>query len=80
MKVKGLITYTLDQQIFKFKVNSGNYLELWGVNVDFKSNQNKWAIKQFYNMWVLFSNRESMCYDERKSQNTIFRIYSDLSR
>ena len=28
-KVEGLITYSMDQQIFKFKVNS------WGVNIEF---------------------------------------------
>ena len=28
-KVEGLITYSTDQQIFKFKVNSGNNQELW---------------------------------------------------
>ena len=28
-KVEGLITYSTDQQIFKFKVNS------WGVNIEF---------------------------------------------
>ena len=47
----------MDQQIFKFKVNSGHKesqetsisdkfanLELWGVNVDFKSYDQKWTI------------------------------------
>ena len=34
-KVEGLITYSTDQQIFKFKVNSGNNQELWGVNIEF---------------------------------------------
>ena len=43
-KVEGLITYSMYQQIFKFKANSGTNLELWGVNIDFKSNQNKWTI------------------------------------
>ena len=32
-KLEGLITYSTDQQIFKFKVNSGNYQQLWGVNI-----------------------------------------------
>ena len=31
-KVKGLITYSTDQQIFKFKVNSGNNQELGSIN------------------------------------------------
>ena len=28
-KVKGLISYSTEQQVFKFKVNSGNNQELW---------------------------------------------------
>ena len=36
-KVEGLITYSTEQQIFKFKVNSGNNQESWGVNTDFSS-------------------------------------------
>ena len=31
-KVEGLITYSTDQQIFKFNLNSGNNHELWRVN------------------------------------------------
>ena len=37
-KVKGLITYSTDQQIFKFKVNS------WGVNIEFTLYELKWTI------------------------------------
>ena len=34
-KVEGLITYSTDQQIFKFKVNSGtDHQEVWGVYID----------------------------------------------
>ena len=29
-KMEGLITYSFNQQIFKFKVNSGINQELWG--------------------------------------------------
>ena len=43
-KIKGFITYSMNEQIVKFKVNSGSNQELWGVYVDFKSNQNKWTI------------------------------------
>ena len=35
LKVEGPITYSTDQQIFKFKANSANNQELWGVNIDF---------------------------------------------
>ena len=34
-KVEGLITYSTDQQVFKFKVNSGTDQEVWGVYIDF---------------------------------------------
>ena len=32
---EGLITYSTDQHIFKFMVNSGTDQEVWGVNIDF---------------------------------------------
>ena len=34
-KVEGIITYSTEQQKFKFKVNSGNNQEMWGVNIEF---------------------------------------------
>ena len=43
-KVEGLISHSTEQQIIKFKVNSGNNQELWGVNTDFSSNELKWTI------------------------------------
>ena len=43
-KVEGLITYSTDQQIFKFKVKSGTDQEVWGVYIDSQANQNKWTI------------------------------------
>ena len=43
-KTEGLITYPMDEQIVKFKDNSGTNQEFWGVYVDFKSNQNKWTV------------------------------------
>ena len=33
-KVEGLITYSTDQQIFKFKVKSGTNQEVWGAYID----------------------------------------------
>ena len=42
-KVEGLITYSTDQQISKFKVNSATDQEVWGVYIDSQSNQNKWT-------------------------------------
>ena len=43
-KVEGLITCSTDQQIFKFKVNSGTDQEVWGVYIDFQSIHSKWTI------------------------------------
>ena len=43
-KVEGFITYSPDQQIFKFKVISGSNQEVWGVCNDFQSIQSKWTI------------------------------------
>ena len=60
-KVEGLITYSTEQQIFKFKVNSENNQELWGVNTDFSSYELKWTIDAilqhmgFYNPCVMMS-------------------------
>ena len=56
LKVDGLIAYSIDQQIFKFKAVIGhkklrtsnldelNNLELWGSNVDLESYGKKWTI------------------------------------
>ena len=43
-KVEGLIMYSTDQQISKFKVNSENNQELWGVNIEFTLYELKWTI------------------------------------
>ena len=43
-RAEGLIAYSTDQQIFKFKVSSGTDQEAWGVYIDSQSNQNKWTI------------------------------------
>ena len=40
-KVEGPTTYSTDQQIFKFKVNSGTDQEVWGVYIDFQSIHSK---------------------------------------
>ena len=65
-KVEGLITYSTDQQIFKFKVNS------WGVNIEFTLYELKWTINAILqHMGFSSYNRESMCHDESKSQNKI---------
>ena len=43
-KVEGLITYSTDQQIFKFKVSSGTNQGVWGIYIDFKSIHSKSTI------------------------------------
>ena len=71
-KVEGLITYSTEQQIFKFKDKSGNNQELWGVNTDFSSYELKWTIDAILqHMGFLSYNRESMCPDESKSHYKI---------
>ena len=74
-KFEGLLTYSLDQQIFKFKVTNGveesqgtsnsdkwTNLESWAVYVDFKSYDQKWTIDGILQTEFLSSNRESKCY------------------
>ena len=52
-KVEGFITYSTDQQIFKFNVKSGTDQEVWGVYIDSQSNQNKWTIHGILiHIWV----------------------------
>ena len=51
-KVKGLTTYSTDQQIFKFKVNSGTDQEVWGVYIDFQSIIVNGQLMPFYSIWV----------------------------
>ena len=53
-KVEGLITYSFEQQIFKFKVNSGNNQELWGVNADFSSYELKSTTDAILNKFIMF--------------------------
>ena len=43
-KDEGLITYSTDQQIFRFKVNCETDQEVWGSFIDFQSNHSKWMI------------------------------------
>ena len=51
-KVEGLITYSTDQQIFKFKVNSGTDQEVWGVYIDFQSKTVNGQLMPFNKIWV----------------------------
>ena len=60
-KVEGLITYSTEQQVFKFKVNSGNNQELWGVNTDFSSYELKWTIDAILQHMGFYPTKENPC-------------------
>ena len=82
-KVEGLITYSTDQQIFKFKVNSGTDQEVWGVFVDSQSNQNKWTIHgilQHMGFYVTTENPNLMMRENHKTKSSeyIFICQDDL--
>ena len=70
-KVERLIPYSTDQQIFKFKVNSGTNQELWEFTLIFNQFIVNGQLMPFYSIWVLCHHRKSKCDDERKSQYTI---------
>ena len=70
-KVEGLITYSTDQQIFKFKV------EVWGVYIDFQSIHSKWtidAILQHMGFYVTTENPNLMMRDNHKTQSCEYII------
>ena len=69
-KVDGLITYSLDQQIFKIKVNSGTKQELWGVHCDFKSYQDKWTIDPILQHMGFYATTENPCVMMREKHRT----------
>ena len=54
-KFEGLITYSTDQQIFKFKVNS------WGVNIEFTLYELKWTIHAILQHMGFYHTTENPC-------------------
>ena len=62
-----LITYFIEQQIFKFKVNSGNNQELWGVNADFTSYELKWTIDAILQHMGFYPTTENSCVMMREN-------------
>ena len=73
-KVEELIIYSLDEQIFKFKVTNGHKesqktsnsdkftnLELWGVNVDVKSYKQKWTNHGIFQHMGFYYPTENPC-------------------
>ena len=69
-KVEGLITYSTDQQIFKFEVNSGSSQELWGVNTDFTTYELKWTINAILQHMSCYPTTENPCVMMRENHKT----------
>ena len=63
-KVEGLITYSTDQQIFKFKVNS------WGVNIEFTLYKLKRRIHAILQHMGFYHTTENPCVTMRAKHNT----------
>ena len=71
VEVEGLITYSTDQRIFKFKVNSGTAQEVWGVYIDFQSIHSRWtidAILQHMGFYVTTENPNVMMRENHNTQ------------
>ena len=76
-KVEGLITYSTDRQIFKFKVNSGTDQEVWGVYIDFQSIHSKWtidAILQHMSFYIPTENPNVMMRQNHNTQSSEYII------
>ena len=69
-KDEGLITYSIDQQIVKFKVNSGNNQELWGVNIEFTLYELKWTIDAILQHMGFHHTTENPCVMMRVNHKT----------
>ena len=63
-QVEGLITYSTDQQIFKFKVNS------WGVNIEFTLYELKCTIHAILQHMGFYHTTENPCVIMRAKHNT----------
>ena len=63
-KVEGLITYSTDQQIFKFKVNS------WGVNIEFTLYELKCTIDAILQHMGFYHTTENPCVIMRVNHKT----------
>ena len=62
--VEGLTTYSTDQQIFKFKVNS------WGVNIEFTFYELKWTINAILQHMGFYHTTENPCVVMRVNHET----------
>ena len=63
-KVEGLITYSTEQQIFKFKVNS------WGVNIEFTLDELKYTINAILQHMGFNHTTENPCVMMRVNHKT----------
>ena len=63
-KVEGLITYSTNQQIFTFKVNS------WGVNIEFTLYELKCTIDAILQHMGFYHTRENPCVMMRVNHKT----------
>ena len=63
-KVEGLITYSTDQQIFKFKVNS------WGANIEFTLYELKCTIHAILQHMGFYHTTENSCVKMRENHKT----------
>ena len=63
-KVEGLITYSTEQQIFKFKVNS------WGVNIEFTLYKLKCTIDAILQHMGFYHTTENPCVMMRVNHKT----------
>ena len=63
-KVEGLITYSTDQQIFRFKVNS------WGVNIEFTLYELKCTIDAILQHMGFYHTTENPCVKMRVNHKT----------
>ena len=67
----------MDEQIVKFKVNSGSNQEFWGVYVDSKSNQKKWTIHgilQHMGFYCPTENPNVMMRENHKTKSSEYII------
>ena len=60
----------MEQQIFKFNVNSGNKQVLWGVNADFTSYELKWIIDAILQHMGFYHTTQNSCVMMRENHKT----------
>ena len=76
-KVEGLLTYSTDQQIFNFMVNSVIDQEVWRVYIDFQSIHSKWtidAILQHMGFYVTTENPNVVMRENHNTQSSEYII------